>query len=42
MSLHIIHFLTTKIHKLLYHTPKQKKTKKKPALFWGVPKHYSL
>ena len=28
MSLHRIHFLTTKIHKLLYHTPKQKKQKK--------------
>ena len=25
MSLQIIHFLTTKIHKLLYHTPKKKK-----------------
>ena len=29
MSLHRIHFLTTKIHKLLYHTPKKKKKKKK-------------
>ena len=34
MSLQIIHFLTTKIHKLLYHTPKQKN--KKNLHYFGV------